>query len=56
MTKKHFKLLAEAISKLKSEKEREKVAQLVGEVCRQINPRFDWTRWRTACNVKGLYA
>lgn len=53
MTKKHFKLFAEAISKIEADAERMSTAELIGRVCAQINPRFDWVVWYDACNVKG---
>ncbi len=54
MTKKHLKLLAEAISKVDSLKERKRLVTLMGEVCQSQNDRFDWFRWNEAYNCPNL--
>lgn len=51
MSRKHFKALAEAISQISDLRERERIAGLIGDVCCSCNGRFDWYRWRSACNV-----
>lgn len=51
MTKKHFKLLAEAISKVDSLPERQYLSKTIGKVCESQNDRFDWYRWDEACKV-----
>ncbi len=42
MTKKHFKLLAKAISEIEDVADREKMALAIGKVCQGENERFDW--------------
>jgi len=51
MTKKHFKLFAENISKIADKAERRKQAELTAETCKKANPRFDFARFYAACNV-----
>lgn len=51
MTKKHFKLLAEAISEIENNDERRRVATSIGRVCFNMNEQFDWLRWSEACDV-----
>lgn len=51
MSRKHFKALAEAISKLSDQKERSHMAHLIGEVCAENNDRFQWSKWLKACNA-----
>ena len=50
MTKKHFKALAAAIKGITDNHERATVSKLVGTVCANDNPRFDWDRWFIACH------
>jgi len=52
MTRKHFKMLADAISKLSIAVERERICELIGEVCAEANGRFDWYKWRIACKIE----
>lgn len=54
MTKKHFKLLAEAISRVDSLMERQHLSKEIGNVCKSQNDRFDWFRWNEACCVISL--
>lgn len=54
MTKKHFKALASVISGIKDDKERGEVAYLIGHVCVEMNPRFNWEKWFDACEVKKI--
>lgn len=51
MTRKHFKLIAETVSKIKNKDERRKQAELQAQICREANPRFDRQRFFAACNV-----
>ena len=40
MSRKHFKLVAEAIAGIRDLEERKRMAQLMAGVCRQCNERF----------------
>ena len=51
MSRKHFAALAAAISGIKDAGERERMAQLIGNVCADCNDRFNWSTWRSACGV-----
>ena len=51
MSKKHFKLLAEAIAEIKDIETRKEVAYKIGSVCNLVNSLFDWHRWNIACNI-----
>ena len=51
MTRKHFKALAEAISKIEDEVARRAAAYAIAPVCRQFNPSFDRGRFLEACGV-----
>ena len=53
MSRKQFKVLAEAIAKLKDSNERKRMADVIGKVCASANGRFDWTRWHSACRCAG---
>lgn len=51
MTKKHFKLIATVIANLdKNNFDKEYLIDMLGTIFREINPRFDYTRWVDACN------
>lgn len=52
MTRKHFKLIAEAISKIKNLAERKELAEFNAKVAAESNPRFNKVRFFAACNVK----
>jgi hypothetical protein len=52
MSKKHFQKLARAIGGILDKVERERMARLIGEVCADCNPGFNWARWNSACNVE----
>jgi len=52
MTKKHFRAFADAIANIDDRTERERVASLVANVCRQFNSRFDRERFLRACGVR----
>jgi hypothetical protein len=53
MTKKHFKQLAQAIAKIENLETRRWFADLIGHICKEDNPRFQWAKWDEACHVKG---
>jgi hypothetical protein len=52
MSRKHFRLLAEAISEIKDEEIRKDTASKIGSVCSKLNPLFNWYTWKAACGVK----
>ncbi len=49
MTKKHFKVFAEMISKIKYNELQEEFIERIGEICCKENNRFNWLKWREAC-------
>ena len=53
MSKKHFRLLAEAIAGIPetAHTDREGVANIIGKVCEQVNGNFNWDKWNKACGV-----
>jgi chorismate mutase len=51
MSKKHFEVLAAAISCIDSLENRIKIAQSIAEVCRQSNPRFHYGMFMKACGI-----
>ena len=51
MTKRHFEVLAAAISLIDSIENRIKIAQATAEVCRQSNPRFHYGMFMKACGI-----
>lgn len=57
MTRKHFKLFAENISKIADKAERRKQAENTAQICAKSNPRFDFVRFYAACNaeIRPLY-
>ena len=52
MSKKDFAVLAAAISDVESHDDRKKMALVIGNVCADGNPRFDWVKWNAACKVE----
>ena len=48
MTRKHFKLFAEAIGRIPQAEQREAVTRTVAAVCRSSNTRFDYGRFQAA--------
>ncbi len=52
MSKKHFKVFAEAIARIENAEERGRAAKLVADVCAGENGRFDYGRFYSACNVE----
>ena len=52
MSKKHFEKFAIAIGGIMDTTERKRVANLIGEVCAEVNIQFNWDVWYKACNVK----
>lgn len=53
MTKKHFKQLAEVISKVADPDTKNILRSCIGDVCANVNPRFNWDKWNKACYAKG---
>jgi hypothetical protein len=53
MTKKHYKLFAEALSLIPDTSERHKLAKVFCQVCKQDNPRFNTETFLLACNIYG---
>jgi len=51
MNRKVLIKLAAAIARIENTDERGRTAQAIGEVCIEVNGRFDWSIWREACNV-----
>jgi hypothetical protein len=51
-TRKHFVQLAKAIASVENASDRSKLADTIGAVCRESNPRFDSAKWLKACAVK----
>jgi len=52
MTRKHFKAIAEAISRIKDEGDRCDVAYRIARVCATSNPRFNFSKFMEACNAE----
>ena len=52
MSKKHFKVFAEAIAQIENDEDRVRTAKLVADVCAGENGRFDYGRFYSACNVE----
>lgn len=51
MTKKHLNALAAEIARITDPAERKRITEILGGICANLNPRFDWDRWRSACRV-----
>mgnify|MGYP003147015561 FL=1 len=51
MTKKHFVAMAASIKQIRNPKARGIAARRMAKICRQSNPRFDRTRFLSACGV-----
>lgn len=51
MTRKHFKLFAEAIGRIENAKERQNTVEIVAKVCKSDNPNFDLARFMAAINA-----
>lgn len=51
MTKKHFISFANKIADMKNRNEAQAAADVVVSVAREVNPRFDESRFLTACNL-----
>jgi len=51
MSKKHFELLAQAISRIQDPHCRREAAVAVSSACHIANPRFDCDRFLAACNL-----
>ena len=52
MSRKHFRELAQALCAIASPQERQVVATLVANVCKQSNPAFDYQRFYAACGLQ----
>lgn len=52
MTEKTVQKLAEAITKIPDLEIRRMAASLIGAVCKQDNSKFDFHKWRSACQVE----
>lgn len=52
MSRKHFKLFAEAISEISDLTERKALASLVASICKQSNSKFDYQRFYNACGIE----
>lgn len=52
MTRKHFKLIADIISKIKNAEERKTLARFAENELRETNPRFDREKFFKACNIE----
>lgn len=53
MSRKHFKLFADAIKEIDDMVTRESVAYLIANVCKQANSNFDYDRFYIACGIRG---
>lgn len=51
LTRKHFKAIAETVSKISDPKTREDAARTQAAICAESNPNFDLDRFLAACNV-----
>ena len=51
MSKKHFELLAAAISCIESVENRLKMAQAISDICKESNPRFNYGLFLKACGI-----
>lgn len=51
MSKKHFEILAAAISTIESMENRLTVALKIAEVCKSANPKFHFGMFMTACGI-----
>ena len=51
MSKKHFEVLAAAISCIDSLENRIKIAQSIAEVCRESNTRFHYGIFMKSCGI-----
>ena len=51
MSRKHFIQLARAVAAISDLVERRKVAELLADVCAAANPRFNRSRFYSACGV-----
>ena len=52
MSKKHFIALAKRIAEIENETARRQAAEAVADVAGEVNPRFNYSRFMTACGVK----
>ena len=53
MTKKDYKVLAEAISTIQNNADRKSMSDLIGKICHRRHSgttEFNWSKWYDACN------
>lgn len=53
MSRKHFKLFADAVKEIDDMVTREAVAYLIANVCKQANSNFDYDKFYIACGIRG---
>ena len=53
MTRKHFKLFADAVKEIDDMVTREAVAYLIANVCKQANSNFNYDKFYIACGIRG---
>lgn len=51
MTRKHFRLMADTISRIENKADRKAMAKHNAEICAKSNPRFDSAKFMAACGV-----
>ena len=52
MSRKHFKLFAEAINEIQDMQQRKNVAKMVADVCKQLNSNFCYQTFYSACGLE----
>jgi len=52
MSRKHFRLIADAIRQIEDSTARRDAAEKLASVCAQSNPRFQHSTFMKACNVR----
>ena len=53
MTRKDFRELAQAVREITNLTERALLCERIGAICEHANSRFDWRKWREACDTLG---
>jgi hypothetical protein len=53
MSRKHFQLFADAVKEIDDMIQREAVAFLIANVCKQANSNFDYDKFYKACGIRG---
>jgi hypothetical protein len=51
MSRKHFRLITKIVAGIQDTRTREQVARALAVVCASANPRFDVSRFLSACGV-----